>query len=264
MRADLSAANDCQVLVVDDEPPARMRLRAMLGELDGYHCVGEATNGEDAIRAVQTLRPDVVLMDIRMPGLDGLQAARKISDAAQPPALIFCTAYDEHALEAFDASAVGYLLKPIKRADLAIALQKCTRLNRVQLATLQAGAGGMEAANRHLLIRTARGEERVALEDVRALVADSKYVSVYTANRELLLDQSLRSLEAQFPDYLLRVHRNALVAKPHIKALEKLAPAKVGDSAAQFCVVLRETSLRPQVSRRHIAAVRRLLREGER
>lgn len=263
MPADNADGNICQVLVVDDEPPARMRLRAMLGELEGYNCVGEAGNGDDAIRAVQALHPDVVLMDIRMPGLDGLQAARKISEARQPPALIFCTAYDEHALEAFDASAVGYLLKPIKRGDLENALLKCTRLNRVQLAALQANAGATDAPAQHLLIRTARGEERVALEDVRALVADSKYVSVYTSDRELLLDQSLRSLEAQFPDYLLRVHRNALVAKPHIKALEKLAPAEVGDSGAQYCVVLRETTLRPQVSRRHIAAVRRLLRAGE-
>ncbi|NNC54489.1 MAG: response regulator transcription factor [Pseudomonadales bacterium] len=251
----------CKVLVVDDEPPARMRLRAMLEDLDDYLWLGEAAHGEQAISLTEALQPDVILMDIRMPGIDGLQAAEKISATAHPPAVIFCTAYDEHALQAFDASAVAYLLKPIKQQQLLAALQKAAVINRAQLAALQPP---VDAASdtRYLRVKTSRGEERIALNEIRALVADNKYVSAYTAGRELILDQSLRNLEAEFPDYLLRVHRNALVAIPHVLALEKISTATAPETVGQFCVVLDGASIKPAVSRRHIAQLRRLLRQG--
>ncbi|NNC55516.1 MAG: response regulator transcription factor, partial [Pseudomonadales bacterium] len=209
----------------------------------------------------------------RMPGMDGLQAAQQISATAHPPAVIFCTAYDEHALQAFDANAVAYLLKPIKQQDLRAALQKASAINRAQLAALQptadsALAGSTTATStdakqpRYLRVKTSRGEERLALDDVRALVADNKYVSAFTAERELILDQSLRNLEAQYPDYLMRVHRNALVATPHVVALEKIAADVAQEAAGQFCVVLDGASIKPIVSRRHLAQLRKLLRQN--
>lgn len=250
-----------KILVVDDEPPARMRLRAMLDELEGYRWLGEAGHGEQAVSMSEDLQPDVILMDIRMPGMDGLQAAQKISAAAHPPAVIFCTAYDEHALQAFDANAVAYLLKPIKQQDLLAALQKASAINRAQLAALQP-ASDADIDTRYIRIKTSRGEERIALNEIRALVADNKYVSAFTAGRELILDQSLRNLESEYPDYLLRVHRNALVAIPHVLALEKIPTEAAIEAAGQFCVVLDGTSIKPSVSRRHIAQLRRLLRQG--
>ncbi|MGB5325378.1 MAG: LytTR family DNA-binding domain-containing protein [Pseudomonadales bacterium] len=252
----------CKVLVVDDEPPARMRLRGMLDELQGFIWVGEACNGEQALQAAEALQPDVVLMDIRMPGIDGLQAAQRLATITQPPAVIFCTAYDEHALAAFDTSAVAYLLKPIKLSALEQALQKATVLNRAQLASLPRKDQSDTGSNqRYVRVKTARGEERVPLRDIRAMIADNKYVSAYTAQREIILDQSLRSLEAEYADYLQRVHRNALVAKPYVIALEKLSAAAAAESGAQYCVALEGIEIRPVVSRRHVADLRRLLRD---
>ena len=257
------------VLVVDDESPARLRLQAMVEELDGYTVVATAANGEQALLASEAHTPDIVLMDIRMPGIDGLQAARALASLERPPAVIFCTAYDEHALSAFQASAIDYLLKPIKAEQLARALDKAKSVNRAQLAHMQASGVGLTAARASaeifLRVKTARGEERVALADIRALIADSKYVSAYVAGREIILDQSLRMLEAEHADYFLRVHRNALVAAPHVLGLEKSTSQAGPDptashSAAQLRVRLADVEIMPLVSRRHAAAVRRLLR----
>lgn len=125
------------VLIVDDEPLARERLARLVGQLDGYRVLEpSASNGEEALTLIDSLKPDIVLLDIRMPGLDGLQVAARLCEREAPPAVIFCTAHDEFALEAFQVSAVGYLVKPVRSEDLAEALKKASRPNRVQLAAL--------------------------------------------------------------------------------------------------------------------------------
>lgn len=125
------------VLIVDDEPLARERPGPVVGQLDGYRVLEpSASNGEEALTLIDSLKPDIVLLDIRMPGLDGLQVAARLCEREAPPAVIFCTAHDEFALEAFQVSAVGYLVKPVRSEDLAEALKKASRPNRVQLAAL--------------------------------------------------------------------------------------------------------------------------------
>ena len=125
-----------RVLIVDDEQLARDRLARMVTDFDTYEVVGEAANGVEAVRIAAETLPEVVLLDIRMPGMDGLEAARHFNEFEEPPAVIFCTAYEEHALEAFDLQAVGYLLKPVRKENLGTALAKAQRVNKAQLATL--------------------------------------------------------------------------------------------------------------------------------
>lgn len=272
-----------RVIVVDDESPARMRLCAMVNELEAFQIVAEANNGEQALLVCEQHRPDLVLMDIRMPGMDGLQAASMIAEQPHPPAVIFCTAYDEHALAAFEASAVGYLLKPVKAAQLQAALVKASQLNRAQLGKVNEAviAKQDEAKIEHIVIRTTKGEERIPVSEIRALVADKKYVSAYIKDREVILDQSLKTLEAQYPERFIRVHRNALVAPDYIIALEKVALEKSRlnegserlqqhannsehkNNEASLCVRLKGTDVMPQVSRRLVPSIRRLLRVHE-
>lgn len=261
------------VLIVDDEPPARMRLSAMVNALAGYHVVGDADNGERALSACEGLQPEIVLMDIRMPGMDGLIAARHLAEQQHPPAVIFCTAYDEHALAAFDAQAVGYLLKPVANQQLVTSLANAQLLNRSQLASIASPAIGGELPKDCLSVRTHNGHELLEVDQIRAFVADKKYVSAYTLDRELLLDQSLKELEGRFADRFIRVHRNALVAHAYIRGLEKdrnpdrcMGAAKDGEQddnpqqTEPMVVRLAGIDLTPTVSRRHLAELRRLLK----
>lgn len=265
-------ANTLRVLIVDDEPPARMRLNAMVQALSGYQVIGDADNGQSALQACDELAPDIVLLDIRMPGMDGLTVARHLSEQSQPPAVIFSTAYDEHALAAFDANAVGYLLKPVGSEQLEKALAQAQAVNRSQLASLAtddpAHAAGQPESD-SLSVRTHNGYELINIDEIRAFVADNKYVSAYIQGRELVLDLSLKELEARFAERFIRVHRNALVAGQYIRALEK-AGASSGDLAAdngaasrggeQLKVRLEGVEITPIVSRRHLSAVRRFLK----
>src|SRR5690348_7225693 len=131
-----------KVLIVDDESPARERLRSLLSEIDDVQIVGEAATGEQGLQSAVELSPDVVLLDVRMPGMDGIETARHLNVLAEPPAVIFATAYDEYAVNAFDAQAVGYLLKPIRKEKLASALTHAGRLTRPQLQRIAATAEG--------------------------------------------------------------------------------------------------------------------------
>ena len=243
------------VLIVDDEPPARLRLKAMVDALDGYQVIAEAENGLQAMEANNKLSPDIVLLDIRMPAMDGLAAAAQLSEQDQPPAVIFCTAYDEHALAAFDAQAVGYLLKPVSRLQLADNLAKAQLVNRSQLANLVPESAQQSLLQKCLSVRTRNGRELLAVNEIRALVADKKYVSAYTHNREVLLDLSLKELEKRFAKQFLRVHRNALVAIRYIRGIEKCEGA-----AAQSVIRLEGSDIAPVVSRRHLPELRRLLK----
>lgn len=243
------------ILVVDDEALARQRLCRMIESLEGCEVAGQAGNGVDALDAIDSVDPDVVLLDVRMPGEDGLQTARRIAELNDPPAVIFCTAYDQYALQAFDTLAVGYLLKPVEKSQLAAALDKAKSLNKAQLAML---ARQMEAPQQqggdqraHITTKTRRGVQLVPLDAVQCFIADHKYVTVMHTEGEILIDDTLKELEAEFHPRFVRVHRNSLVAVDRIEAMERVN--------GQYQLKLTDTDYRPVVSRRHVSAIKDLL-----
>ena len=247
-----------RVLVVDDEAPARERLRQILGESDGYDCVGEAGNGDEALRLAVGLEPDIVLLDIRMPGMSGLEVAHHLHALERAPAVVFTTAYDEYAIDAFEARAVGYILKPVRRARLEAALAQAARLAPPALRELD-GIDGLGTRRAHLCARR-QGELRlIPIGDIHYLEADQKYVAVHHAGGEDLIDEPLKSLESEFADRFVRIHRSVLVA---VSAIERVERDKEGKS----CVILREDSQDGGkaliISRRHVADVRRRLQGG--
>ncbi|MEM1174036.1 MAG: LytTR family DNA-binding domain-containing protein [Pseudomonadota bacterium] len=237
-----------RVLIVDDEQPARDRLRQLMADTDGYELVGEAANGHDAIE--QAAGADIVLLDIRMPGMDGLEAARHINALDSPPAIVFATAYDEYAIEAFDARAVGYVLKPVRRSRLQTALEQAARVSTPTIDAMR------DDAPRQSICARSHGELKlIPLDDIQCFLADQKYVSVLHAGGTDLIDESLKTLETEFKERFVRVHRNAIVAVAHIAGLEKQTDGK-------NVVVLRDRSGDNAlvVSRRHLADVRRRLK----
>ncbi len=241
-----------RVLIVDDEPPARERLKRLLEEIDACELAGEAGNGAEAIALAVRLAPDVVLMDIRMPGMDGVEAARHLGQLDEPPAIIFITAYDEYALRAFDTSAVGYLLKPVRREKLADTLTRAARLTKPQLAAI-AKAAAPRQRRTHLSVRI-RGELRlIPIEDVLYFLADQKYVTVRHRGGEDLIEESLKSLEEEFDPDFLRIHRNSLVAVRHIASIER-------SGEGQYSVRLRGVESDLPVSRRLATEVLRRFR----
>ncbi len=243
-----------RVLVVDDEKLARERLSRMVSTLDGLEVVAEGSCGDDAVRLSMQFEPDIVLLDIRMPGMDGMQAANQLSKLAYPPAVIFCTAFGEHAIEAFDVNAAGYLLKPVRRDALMDALAKVGRVNKVQMEVVH-GETEDEQARRsrtHISAKTRRGIELIPLSEVRFFQADHKYVTVRHEKGEVLIDDTLRELEDEFGDKLVRIHRNALVMMDHLEGLER-------DSAGHYQVRMRGVDEKLDVSRRHVSGLRRLV-----
>lgn len=243
------------VLIVDDEPLARQRLERMLEKLEGYDLVAAVDNGDAALKAICLFDPDVVLLDVRMPGEDGLSVARRISELEDPPAVIFCTAFDQYALDAFGTEAVGYLLKPIKAEHLLEVLTKAQKLNKVQRAAYtQTVTKPAENHRSHISTKTRRGVELIPLEDVRYFIADHKYVTVYHLSGEHLLDETLKELEEEFGNRFLRIHRNALVSVKHIEAIER-------SSQGQYQVRLAGIDARPVVSRRHAGGLKALLKQ---
>ncbi|WP_456379827.1 LytR/AlgR family response regulator transcription factor [Thiolapillus sp.] len=238
-----------KLLIVDDEAPARQRLCGLIaGFGDAYEVVAEAENGEQAVALCSEHPVDLVFMDIHMPGMDGLEAAAQISRQQLPPAIVFTTAYSEHALEAFSVQAVDYLLKPIRREKLQAALEKATRLTRPQLQK-------EELEEAWLTSRYRGGVQRIALSDVYYFRADSKYVLVRYKGGESLLEDSLVSLEKRFPDELLRIHRSILVRKVVVSGLEKNAEGGVQ-------LLFADIEDRLDISRRHVPVVRKLLNGG--
>lgn len=242
------------ILIVDDEPLARERLVRMVAELDGFRAVAAVASAEEARRAIDRHDPDVVLLDIQMPGEDGLSAARSLESLEDPPAIVFCTAYDQYALEAFSTTATGYLLKPIKREQLAEVLAKVSHLNKVQRAAIAREVHNPPETKSHLTAKTHRGIELIALQDVRYFLADQKYVTVYHTGGEHLLDTPLKELEQEYTGRFLRVHRNALVSVAHIQALERCAEGG-------YRVRLADTEAMPIVSRRHAMQVKEVLQK---
>ena len=242
------------VLIVDDEPLARERLSRLVGELDGYRVLEPgASNGEEALALIDSLKPDVVLLDIRMPGLDGLQVAGKLCERDAPPAVIFCTAHDEFAIEAFQVSAVGYLMKPVRPEHLVEALRKAERPNRVQLAALTRPNLQEGMPRTHISARTRKGIELIPLDQVIFFIADHKYVTLRHEGGEVLLDEPLKALEDEFGDRFVRIHRNSLVARERIERLQRT-------SLGHFQLFLKGMNGEAlTVSRRHVAGVRKLM-----
>jgi two-component system response regulator AlgR len=241
-----------KVLVVDDEMPARDRLRRMVETLDGCSVCGEAADGEEALVQCARHQPDVLLMDIRMPSMDGLEAARHLLALERPPAVIFTTAYSDHALAAFETHAVDYLLKPVRQERLAEALENIRRLTRAQAAALQ--MTDREGGVRKRICARVRGSlQLIPVEEIRYFLADQKYVTVGTPDSRVLIEESLKSLEEEFAERFIRIHRNALIAPAYLLGLER-------DATGQLRVRLRDIEEPLEISRRHLAPVRRLVK----
>jgi two-component system response regulator AlgR len=239
-----------KILIVDDEPLARNRLEDLLNDIGGVDITGFAANGREALEKTQTLQPDLILLDIRMPELSGLEVAMHLAQMKQPPAVIFTTAYSDHALEAFDANAVDYLLKPIRHARLEQALAKANPPQPQQLADVAQAAG--EQARKHISAHHRGGLRLIPIEEVIYFQADSKYVVVHHENGEVLIDEALKGLEQEFADSFTRTHRSALVANHRIEALEK-------DADGHYHVKLRGIGQALEVSRRQLHQVRKII-----
>lgn len=238
------------ILLVDDEPLARERMKKLLQDFPDCRLVGEAETGTEALALIYSQDPDLVLLDIRMPGPSGMEVAQQIAGLEDPPAIIFCSAYDEYALDAFGVSAVGYLLKPVRGDDLKAVIEKATKANRLQRKVQQAEEQPPE--RQHISAKTHRGLELIEIDSIRYFSADQKYVTVIHAAGETLIDDTLKELETLLGNRFVRVHRNALVAKQFILALEK-------NPEGGYQLRLSDCERKPSVSRRHLSSVKTLL-----
>lgn len=245
-------AGPLRVLIVDDELPARERLQRLVSELPGCAVAGVCSNGADALALVGKLAPSVVLLDIRMPGMTGLEVARHLGTLADPPAIVFTTAYDEYALEAFESQAVGYLLKPVRSERLAQALKQASRLRATQLLGLGT-PGAPLAARQHVAVRVRDELKLIPVKEIRYFRADQKYVTVRHSRGEDLIDESLKELEEEFARDFVRAHRSILVAIAHVESLERAG----GDDS--YSLRLRGEAEPLAVSRRQLAELRKRL-----
>ena len=233
-----------KLLIVDDEAPARSRLREMVNDVGGWDVIGEAATGSEALALCQQQVPDVALLDIRMPGMDGLELASHLCGLETPPAVVFTTAFDEYAVSAFDTHAVGYLLKPVRHERLLRALEHAARTNRMQLTSLAHDHPELGARTR---ISVTHGAELrlVPLSEVVSFHADQKYVRMVHANGADLIDESLKLLEQEFSQEFVRVHRNSLL---RIDCIEKLQRDALGKYSAR----VRGLPEPCEISRRHV------------
>lgn len=242
-----------RVFIVDDEAPARARLRALLADIAAVlpnEAVGEAGNGVEALQRLTDAAADVALVDIRMPQMDGIELARHLALLPHPPAVVFTTAYDQYAVQAFELEAVDYLLKPVRAERLAAALEKARRAGLAGRETLARLA---PQARRHLSVSERGRILLVPVADVLYLKAELKYVTARTREREYLLDESLIHLEQEFAAAFVRVHRNCLVARGAIAGFEKTAGE---DGETHWSVLLAGLDEKLPVSRRQWPAVK--------
>lgn len=238
------------LLIVDDEPLARDRLQALLAELDAGDIIAQAGNGKQALEAIQQARPDIVLMDIRMPGMDGIEAAQHIASMDHPPAVIFTTAYGDYALDAFDAHAIDYLLKPIRKERLEDALNRARAMTQSIIESLQ---DDLPKTRTHLSAFVQGNIQLIPVDQILYFRADQKYVSVITATAEILIEEPLKCLEEEFGETFLRIHRHTLVAKRAVSELVK-------DREKGFVIRLKDVAESLPVSRRMLGAVRKFIR----
>ena len=242
-----------KVVLVDDEAPARSRLKELIADcapLVPATVVGEAANGREALDLLASVAADLVLVDIRMPQMSGIEFARHAQLLASPPAIIFVTAYDEYAIKAFELRALDYLLKPVRRARLLAALERA----RGPAAPGGEALRGIDNAPRRHLPVPERGRiTLVPVADILYLKAELKYVTIRTAEREYLLEESLSHLEQEFAEGFVRIHRNCLVAKSRIRGFEK---SDIEDGEHGWVVLLDGCAEKLAVSRRQWQVVK--------
>ncbi len=234
-----------RVLIADDEPLARTRLAALLHDCESVEVVASVGDGEAALAACAQLHPDLVLLDIAMPGLDGIGVARRVALLPNPPQLVFCTAYEQHALAAYELRAADYLLKPVRIERLREALARAQALRRRS-----------PAADATLLAQAHGAPLRVPLHEVLYLSADDKYVTVHRSAGEALSEQSLKTIEETHPDRFVRVHRACLIPVERLIGLRR-------DADGTTRALIAGSDAEPEISRRNLPAVRRLLRGAQ-
>ena len=237
------------ILICDDEPLAVDRLSRLVSQL-GHQVIATAQHGKQALEMVQQFEPDVVLLDIQMPEMDGLSCAQHLAHFNPMPAIVFCTAFDEHALQAIQSQAQGYLLKPIAKDELETVLEGVTKLTQAQLTNLEKKELMDEKVQRQqIAAKTYRGLELIPVENIYYFLADQKYVTVRHKNGSVLIDETLKDLETEFADRFIRIHRNALISLDYLDGLEMV-------SSGQYQVRCRELDERLAVSRRHLPLLR--------
>lgn len=239
-----------KVLICDDEPLAVERLSRLVSKM-GHEVVSTAHHGQEALEQARLHQPDVILLDIQMPGMNGLVCAEQISQLNPRPAIVFCTAYDQHALEAFKSQAQAYLLKPIDPQELEQVFSQLTQLTQAQLKALPQHdfLHDLKTQRHQIAAKTYRGVELIPVENIYYFLADQKYVTVRHQNGSVLIDETLKELETEFADQFIRIHRNALVAVAYLDGLELV-------SSGQYQVRLRGLDERLSVSRRHLSMLR--------
>lgn len=239
-----------KVLICDDEPLAVERLSRLVLKM-GHEVVSTAHHGQEALEQARLHQPDVILLDIQMPGMNGLVCAEQLSQLNPRPAIVFCTAYDQHALEAFKSQAQAYLLKPIDPQELEQVFSQLTQLTRAQLNALPQHdfLHDLKTQRHQIAAKTYRGVELIPVENIYYFLADQKYVTVRHQNGSVLIDETLKELETEFADQFIRIHRNALVAVAYLDGLELV-------SSGQYQVRLRGLDERLSVSRRHLSMLR--------
>lgn len=245
-----------KILIADDEKLARLRLKSLINEIttEDVRIVAEAEDGRAALQKWQETGADILLLDIRMTDMDGLSVAREVAKIESPPAIIFTTAYDEHALQAFDANAIDYLLKPIRKERLLNALQKAQLFNRAKWDGLKQWLLPENSVRSHLCVQMQAGLHLVPIRDVVFFQADQKYVTVKTPEKAYLLDESLKALEDEFAGLFIRIHRNTLVSLRHIEILQRQRDGRLSIQ----CQGIEENLI---VSRRLAAKVRGCFKE---
>lgn len=241
-----------KIIICDDEPLARQRLKFLLSELSDCEVQAEISDGIDLKATVEEHDPDVVLLDISMPQMTGIEAAQQVADLENPPAIIFCTAFDDYAIEAFKVHAVSYLMKPIKREDLQRALKQTGLVNKAQLTAIEERQK-LDQNQEFIVARTHRGLERIAINQVYYFNADQKYVLVVHKEGEVLIDEPLKELEEKYNEEFVRIHRSTLVRMDKIRGLRALGEGKFG-------VELQGVEDILPVSRRHLSQVRQLIK----
>lgn len=243
MDATLLVVKDrLRVVVVDDEAPAVRRLERLLDDHPLARCVGSAGHAAAALQLCHDSHPDAVLLDVEMPGMDGMNLARRLRELEPPPAVVFVTAFEHYAVDAFDVQALDYLVKPVRAERLDEALKRVAR---------QRGS----APRRPVALSARLGEKLISipLDDIRVLLSEDKYTCVHYLGGEALIEDSLLSLEERFGERFIRVHRAALVSRAHLRAV-------FNDASGHERVEIEGCQVRPEVSRRNLAAVRRLLK----
>ncbi len=241
-----------KILIVDDEALARERLHDLVIELYPDAITIEAANGLEALDKITEHSPEIILLDIRMPGMDGLEVANHLLHLETPPAIVFTTAYQDHALSAFDANAVDYLIKPIRKERLNTAIERATVVSQSKLTSLN-DTEEIITTRSHLSAMVQGNIRLISIDSIYYLKADQKYVTAAWPGGEILLDESLVSLETEFAEYFIRIHRNALVSINYIQGLSK-------NDEGQQVITLSDMPIELAVSRRHLSDVKKALK----